>query len=485
MCSCTVAIEQAQCLGGGRPPAGASRRRHSHATTHKQAAQKRSPSHPHARAAMPLLIQLASVLERQSAGLRAALSQPLPRYSPEFNTSSEDGSTNARSSRAATPLTAACHPAAPPPAETSLPPSLPPFCSPNDLALAGAFAVVFGVQRLVPTFKPDWYKALRKPSWTPPNYVFPLVSRAGRAGARPEQALVGWARQAGVGRHSSCRHRHSGGVWPLAQTHRSGDTSPTSSWLSRCGSRSRSCSPSRSGWSGAAAAPPRSSFCRWRSSARTCCWEIGGTSSSLASTRWRRAPAGWAPSGGWEPGVDGIVLLQWMDDGVPFRFSLSGLPLPPHPCCPVLLQVLHRGQHRGVLAGQPPGSAAVRPHSGVGHHRRQAQLGHCAAQQRQRRQEAEVRRAGCSAVNECRARGDEALPHVPSGCLCGVFVCIASLRCVSGEQAGDEAGTDRGAVRAHKAWNRRRRRKEKAEGADVQGGVREWRRCRPLATAPL
>eukprot|EP00891_Asterochloris_glomerata_P007484 jgi/Astpho2/7484/e_gw1.00114.177.1_t len=38
-----------------------------------------------------------------------------------------------------------------------------------------AGAVVFGMQRLTPTYNMSFYKALRKPTWTPPNYTFPLV----------------------------------------------------------------------------------------------------------------------------------------------------------------------------------------------------------------------------------------------------------------------------------------------------------------------
>eukprot|EP00882_Tetradesmus_deserticola_P017446 GHRQ01018688.1.p3 GENE.GHRQ01018688.1~~GHRQ01018688.1.p3 ORF type:complete len:129 (+),score=37.55 GHRQ01018688.1:1083-1469(+) len=44
-----------------------------------------------------------------------------------------------------------------------------------DLTLLASGAVVFGVQRLVPSYDDTWYKAIRKPTWTPPNWVFPAV----------------------------------------------------------------------------------------------------------------------------------------------------------------------------------------------------------------------------------------------------------------------------------------------------------------------
>ncbi len=46
---------------------------------------------------------------------------------------------------------------------------------PDVAAFAGCAVVVFGANKLVPTMDPTFYKQLKKPSWNPPNWVFPAV----------------------------------------------------------------------------------------------------------------------------------------------------------------------------------------------------------------------------------------------------------------------------------------------------------------------
>jgi hypothetical protein len=47
----------------------------------------------------------------------------------------------------------------------------------NQVSFVASFGIVFGIQKFVKTEGGDWYKKINKPTWTPPNWIFPVVCR--------------------------------------------------------------------------------------------------------------------------------------------------------------------------------------------------------------------------------------------------------------------------------------------------------------------